>query len=94
MKYFLSNLYYILIIICVLGRCARAGRDGTAFSLVTPDEYAYLVDLYLFLGRPLDIATEKNKQGSIGKIPQSLIEEQHSSLVTLHDNQIDLVGFL
>ncbi|CAH0552710.1 unnamed protein product [Brassicogethes aeneus] len=75
-----------------VGRCARAGREGTAFSLVTPDEYAYLLDLFLFLGRPLDLSSPKNKNGCIGKIPQSLIEEQHSSLMTLHENQIDLVS--
>ena len=35
------------------GRVARAGRAGSAYSLVTPAELAYMVDLYLFLGRPL-----------------------------------------
>ncbi|XP_063906529.1 ATP-dependent RNA helicase DDX54 [Zophobas morio] len=74
-----------------VGRCARAGRSGTAFSLVSPDEHAHLLDLHLFLGRPLAIVT-KNGEGSVGKIPQGLLEEQHEALLTLHENYVDLVS--
>lgn len=35
---------------------ARAGRSGTAYSLVAPDEVPYLLDLHLFLGRALTLA--------------------------------------
>lgn len=38
------------------GRVARAGRSGTAYSLVAPDEVPYLLDLHLFLGRTLTLA--------------------------------------
>lgn len=38
------------------GRVARAGRSGTAYSLVAPDEVPYLLDLHLFLGRALSLA--------------------------------------
>ena len=31
----------------------RAGRVGTAYSLLTRDELPYLLDLHLFLSRPL-----------------------------------------
>lgn len=58
---------------------------------MAPDEYAYLLDLHLFLGRPLTIATSANKNGAVGKIPQALIEEQHSSILILHENNTDLV---
>ncbi|CAG9856383.1 unnamed protein product [Phyllotreta striolata] len=75
-----------------VGRCARAGRSGVAYSLVAPDEYAYLLDLHLFLGRPLTIATSANKNGAVGRIPQTLLEEQHSSILTLHENSTDLVA--
>nr|CAI5860206.1 unnamed protein product [Callosobruchus analis] len=74
-----------------VGRCARAGRSGIAYSLVAPDEYAFLLDLHLFLGRPLSIVTPTNKNGEVGRIPQSLIEEQLASLITLHDTHSDLV---
>jgi ATP-dependent RNA helicase DDX54/DBP10 len=36
-----------------VGRAARAGRSGQAISLVAPDEIPYMIDLHLFLGRPL-----------------------------------------
>ncbi|ELW63720.1 ATP-dependent RNA helicase DDX54 [Tupaia chinensis] len=39
-----------------VGRVARAGRSGTAYSLVAPDELPYLLDLHLFLGRSLSLA--------------------------------------
>lgn len=74
------------------GRCARAGRSGTAYSLVAPDEYAYLLDLHLFLGQPLALVSEKKKDGNVGRLPQSLIEQQHSTLLTLNENKVDLVS--
>lgn len=35
------------------GRAARAGRTGTAYSLLTREELPFLLDLHLFLSRPL-----------------------------------------
>ena len=35
-----------------VGRAARAGKSGTALSLVAPDEVAYMADLHAFLGVP------------------------------------------
>lgn len=37
-----------------VGRAARAGRTGTAFSIVSPVDLPYMVDLYSFLGLSLD----------------------------------------
>ncbi len=37
--------------LCPVAR--RAGRVGTAYSLLTRDELPYLLDLHLFLSRPL-----------------------------------------
>ena len=39
-----------------VGRTARAGRKGWAYSFVTNSELAHLYDLQLFLGRPLLVA--------------------------------------
>ncbi|XP_056633508.1 ATP-dependent RNA helicase DDX54 [Diorhabda sublineata] len=75
-----------------VGRCARAGRSGTSFSLVSPDEFAYLLDLHLFLGRTLSITTAVNRNGTVGRIPQSLLEEQQSTLLTLHENNMELIS--
>lgn len=44
---------------------ARAGRSGTAYSLVAPDEVPYLLDLHLFLGRALTPA--RPREGSSGE---------------------------
>ena len=42
-----------------VGRVARAGRAGVAHSLLTKEEMGFLVDLHLFLGRPLDAAPRR-----------------------------------
>lgn len=39
--------------IFISGRVARAGKSGTSLSFISPDEMAYLVDLFLFIGRPI-----------------------------------------
>ncbi|RDX69156.1 putative DEAD-box ATP-dependent RNA helicase 29 [Mucuna pruriens] len=36
-----------------VGRAARAGRTGTAYSFVTPEDMAYVLDLHLFLSKPI-----------------------------------------
>ena len=41
---------------------ARAGRTGTAYSLVSPDEGAYVVDLHLFLGRNIITDSHTSKE--------------------------------
>lgn len=45
-----------------VGRAARAGRTGTAYSLLTRDEIPYLIDLHLFLSRPLAPAPVQSLQ--------------------------------
>ncbi|XP_064535609.1 ATP-dependent RNA helicase DDX54 [Drosophila montana] len=56
-----------------VGRCARAGRTGTAYSIFSTDDTAHLLDLHLFLNRPFNI----NDSSSIGTIPQDLLEEEY-----------------
>ena len=58
--------------LCVAGRVARAGRSGKAISLVSPDEYAYLLDLFLFLGRQLNpILKTANAKGTPRFLPKT-----------------------
>ena len=40
------------------GRAARAGRKGSAYSLLIREELPYLLDLHLFLSRPLHPAPD------------------------------------
>ena len=46
-----------------VGRCARAGQSGIAYSLVGADEVPYVIDLHLFLGRPLTLAKISSTAG-------------------------------
>eukprot|EP01096_Ripella_sp_DP13-Kostka_P016650 TRINITY_DN8178_c0_g1_i1.p1 TRINITY_DN8178_c0_g1~~TRINITY_DN8178_c0_g1_i1.p1 ORF type:complete len:902 (+),score=445.68 TRINITY_DN8178_c0_g1_i1:148-2706(+) len=69
-----------------VGRAARAGRPGFAYSLVGPDEMSYLVELHLFLGKKLICHDRSQKVDKIsvsgygsdpsyyGNIPTQLIE--------------------
>ena len=63
-----------------VGRVARAGNTGVAFSLVCPEEYPYLVELHQFLGRPLKFAltgdNDTKEDGVIGSVPQPDIDEE------------------
>lgn len=85
----------LTIIIYSTGRCARAGRAGTAYNIVSSDEYPYLLDLHLFLGRPLTIVstagTTENMESAIGKLPQAMIEEELAELIKWHNTSTDLV---
>ncbi|KAK0077674.1 hypothetical protein PV325_003593 [Microctonus aethiopoides] len=77
-----------------VGRCARAGRTGTAYSLVSGDEYPYLLDLHLFLGTQLKIVpstgADENIKGAIGKMPSSMIEQELSEIISWHDTITDI----
>ncbi|KAF5275853.1 hypothetical protein FQR65_LT04091 [Abscondita terminalis] len=73
-----------------VGRCARAGRFGTAYSFVSSDEYPYLLDLHLFLGKSVSIISPNNPQGNIGCVPQNLIEEQQGTLYMLQETDAEI----
>ncbi|KAG0174498.1 ATP-dependent RNA helicase dbp10 [Apophysomyces sp. BC1034] len=45
-----------------VGRAARAGRRGWAYSLVTAEELPYVVDLELFLTRPLVVGSNEKEE--------------------------------
>lgn len=53
--------FYKNILYFTIGRVARAGRNGTAYSLVASDEIPFLLDLHLFLDRPLQFARTNMK---------------------------------
>lgn len=76
-----------------VGRCARAGREGHAYSLLASDECCYFLDLLLFLGRPLNLVENEGdeiKEDAVGCIPQSLIEEELSRILQLHETNSDV----
>lgn len=55
-----------------VGRTARAGRYGSAWSLVTLEELPYLFDLSKMVGRPFVV----DDPAIFGLIPQSAIDEK------------------
>ncbi|XP_051522411.1 ATP-dependent RNA helicase DDX54-like [Myxocyprinus asiaticus] len=76
-----------------VGRVARAGRGGTAFSLLCPDEVPFVYDLHLFLGRPIQLAQPDHPQdadGVIGRVPQTILDDEESQLLTAHESSLDL----
>ncbi|KAK2888268.1 ATP-dependent RNA helicase DDX54 [Channa argus] len=76
-----------------VGRVGRAGRSGTTYSLVCSDEMPLVYDLHLFLGRPVQLATPEHTQdsdGVFGRVPQSILDDEGSHLVTAHGNSLDL----
>ncbi|NWZ69149.1 DDX54 helicase, partial [Acrocephalus arundinaceus] len=82
-----------------VGRVARAGRSGTAYSLVAPDEMPYVLDLHLFLGRPLVLAGAQEMPagegwlyagGVLGRVPQSLVDDEECLLLTDHEGSLEL----
>lgn len=82
-----------------VGRVARAGRSGTAYSLVAPDEVPYLLDLHLFLGRALTLARSHEEpssalgvDGVLGRVPQSVVDEEDCGLRNTLEASLELRG--
>lgn len=69
-----------------VGRVARAGRSGQAFSFVTSDELPFLFDLQLFLGKAILAASKAADvlQGEdcllLGGAPQYLLDEEEEAI--------------
>lgn len=60
-----------------VGRAARAGRKGTAFSFVTTEDIPYLLDLHLFLSKPIRAAPTEEEvledmDGVLSKIDEAI----------------------
>uniref|UniRef100_A0A1Q3EXX3 RNA helicase n=1 Tax=Culex tarsalis TaxID=7177 RepID=A0A1Q3EXX3_CULTA len=68
-----------------VGRCARAGRSGTAYNIFSNDDIAHLIDLHMFLTRPLDVTDSRN----IGRAPPETVESEHQ-IVLERIRHIDL----
>lgn len=70
-----------------VGRCARAGRTGTAFTLFSNEDAAHLLDLQMFLDRSFDL-TDNN---TYGIIPSDLLEDEYMD-VKNSMNDINIVS--
>ncbi|XP_004518952.1 ATP-dependent RNA helicase DDX54 [Ceratitis capitata] len=72
-----------------VGRCARAGRTGTAYSIFSTDDAAHVLDLHLFLNRQFNI----NDNKTVGIAPQDLLEEEHLTVTDVKKSH-DIAGVL
>lgn len=67
-----------------VGRAARAGRSGIAYSLAAPDELPYLLDLQLFLGQKLTLASNTSSMsessGLLGTPMQEWVDEEEEMI--------------
>ncbi|XP_049296751.1 ATP-dependent RNA helicase DDX54 [Anopheles funestus] len=68
-----------------VGRCARAGRSGMAYSIFSNDDIAHLIDLHMFLNRPLD----PDDRNIVGIVPPDTQETEHL-LVQQYVQHVDL----
>ncbi|KAJ7703160.1 DEAD-domain-containing protein [Mycena rosella] len=74
-----------------VGRTARAGRQGWAWSFITNMELPYLLDLQLFLGRPLkaevsgDSEQEYTESLILGTFEREKIDEDVEYIRSLED---------
>ncbi|KAI6193835.1 ATP-dependent RNA helicase [Aphelenchoides besseyi] len=77
-----------------VGRVARAGKTGSAFSLVTYEELPYVIDFFLFLGRELKFATDgaeyKENEFVIGKYPEELVHKDTEFLKIVHERALEM----
>ena len=76
-----------------VGRVARAGRKGCAFSFVGLDELAYFVDLQLFLGQgSLKVCKPglKDWHNILGTTPQGISDEWLDILKKWHEDCPDI----
>ena len=77
-----------------VGRVARAGRMGTAYSLVATDEMPFAYSLNLFLNREFKLAkpdSTSKEDGLIGSIPQHIVDEETELLERMHSLYSDLI---
>lgn len=81
-----------------VGRVARAGRPGTAFSLVSTDELSYLFDVQEFIGKTIRYPSETDEEKEsdyhllFGNVPQAIIDEESESVRKLTDINVDLIN--
>lgn len=76
-----------------VGRVARAGRSGTAYSLIGPDEAPFMHSLHLFLDKPIKFPQANmspDEDGIFGCVPQTFIDEEAESLNQWHFSNVDL----
>ncbi|VDP86378.1 unnamed protein product, partial [Schistosoma mattheei] len=79
-----------------VGRVARAGRRGVAYSLVDPEELPYLLDVFMFLGKEWKVCQSSNKQvewesDCVGRAPRSIMSNLAARIESISSKNSSLV---
>ncbi|UJR31146.1 hypothetical protein I4U23_018653 [Adineta vaga] len=79
-----------------VGRVARAGRTGTAYSLISTDELSYLFDVQEFIGKSINY-TKSNEDTDdyhllFGNVPQTIIDEESETIRKISETNVDLLN--
>ncbi|EGG14100.1 putative RNA helicase [Cavenderia fasciculata] len=81
-----------------VGRVARAGRKGTAYSLVSPDEIPYMLDLHLYIAKKLTNkllpgqTVEDLEYSFYGNIPQQIIDRENEFVAIKAKECVELLS--
>jgi ATP-dependent RNA helicase DDX54/DBP10 len=81
-----------------VGRVARAGRMGTAYSFISTDEISYLFDVQEFIGKTIKYAQADDNDNDddyhllFGNVPQTIIDEELETIRKLTETNVDLVN--
>ena len=79
-----------------VGRVARAGRMGTAYSLISTDEISYLFDVQEFIGKTIRYTLPNEEDNDyhllFGNVPQTIIDEESETVRKLTDVNVDLIN--
>jgi ATP-dependent RNA helicase DDX54/DBP10 len=80
-----------------VGRVARAGRTGTAYSFISTDEISYLFDVQEFIGKTVKYATKETENTDdyhllFGNVPQAIIDEELETIRKLTEINVDLIN--
>lgn len=80
-----------------VGRVARAGRTGTAYSMISTDETSYLFDVQEFIGKNIEFTDQTNQDNEdhhllFGNVPQTIIDEESETIRKLTEVNVDLIN--
>jgi ATP-dependent RNA helicase DDX54/DBP10 len=81
-----------------VGRVARAGRSGKAWSFLSNDEVPYMIDFQLFTSRPLvyassfqyGITPDYTKDVVFGYVPEAAIFDELEEVIKLNKESVTL----
>jgi len=74
------------------GRTARAGRIGTTYTFLSPEEVLYLADLKLYIGRNFSTDGDPNDYAiaNYGQLPEYLLDTYEEAVKNVLDRDVEI----